>query len=315
MIEPQKLFAESVRGQAIKRLTEGSIPIFDFQNGEIIKLEDLKFQEEIGQGAFSSVFKGTYQKRNVALKKIEFSKTDEDQTNLLVELSALRSLAHQNLVSFVGVTNVITATDHKKVLYIVMEICDKGTLRDNLNIKGNWDLRISAMRDVARSLSYLHEQKLIHRDVKTENIILDSSYRAKLCDLAFICHQNSESKLEYTFGTNEFMAPEVILAMDYDVSSDIFSFGIVLCEIITGKKPSDDFLSRHPRNCFELNEEELRNSILPDCPKGLEALTFRCCSASPEKRPTAAQCVEELDLMLIEIDGTFCSCCYRACQI
>lgn len=82
-------------------------------------------------------------------------------------------------------------------------------------------------------MEFLHSQDIIHRDIKTPNIIIDENYHSKLCDFSFSCHEDCIEKNNFVFGTEEFMSPEVISSLDYDKSTDIFSFGIVLCEMIT----------------------------------------------------------------------------------
>lgn len=111
---------------------------------------------------------------------------------------------------------------------------------------------------------------LKNRDIKTENILISEKLHAYICDFSFICHRRSSSKSQYTYGTDEFMSPEIALATDYDTASDIFSFGIVICEIITGIPPSKTFMCRQPRNTFSLDEEEVGRNVPLDCPEGLE---------------------------------------------
>ena len=106
--------------------------------------------------------------------------------------------------------------------------------------------------------------------MKTENILVSKNTRASICDFSFVCHRRSSSKSQYTYGTDEFMSPEFALATDYDTESDIFSFGIVLCELITGIPPSKTFMSRLPRNTFALDEEEVGKNVPLECPEGLE---------------------------------------------
>ena len=93
------------------------------------------------------------------------------------------------------------------------------------------------------------------------------------------------------------MSPEIALAMDFDQSSDIFSFGIVICELITGREPSASFLCRKPNNMFALDESEVRDAVLPGCPPELEALALQCCSLKPTDRPNAHLCIEELEVL------------------
>ena len=96
------------------------------------------------------------------------------------------------------------------------------------------------------------------RDVKTTNVLIDEFYRAKLCDFSFACHEECISKKDFIYGTDEFMCPEVALALDFDKSADIFSFGIILCELMTLKEPSSKFLSRRDKR---LDFNKLKKNI------------------------------------------------------
>ena len=108
------------------------------------------------------------------------------------------------------------------------------------------------------------------RDIKSTNVLIDDDFRAKLCDFSFACHDESTSKLEYVYGTSEFMSPEIAMGEDFSLPTDIFSFGILLCELITGLEPSESFMARHARTFFAVSEQEVIDAILPECPEELQ---------------------------------------------
>jgi hypothetical protein len=85
--------------------------------------------------------------------------------------------------------------------------------------------------------------------------------------------------------------------------ADIFSFGIVLCEIMTGREPSSEFMCRKAQSLFALDEEELKNAVETGCPEGLEVLACLCCDVEPDKRPVVQTCIEELESLLAELGG------------
>jgi LIM domain kinase 1 len=92
------------------------------------------------------------------------------------------------------------------------------------------------------------------------------------------------------------MSPEIALGEDFGTASDIFSFGIVLCEMITGREPSASFLKRMARDLFALPEEELRGNVLPGCPDSFEALTLQCCAQHPDDRISAPEIADWLQV-------------------
>jgi serine/threonine protein kinase len=183
------------------------------------------------------------------------------------------------------------------MVMIVMELCKYGALRECLKFSLPWNLLIRICLDVATALSILHENGIIHRDIKTTNILIDEHWRAKICDFSFACNNDSKTKSSFIYGTDEFMSPEIALAMDFNQSADIFSFGIVLCELISAQEPSSTFLHRVPNNMFAVNEEELRSALLSGCPEALEALTLLCCSVDSTKRPDAQLCINEFEVL------------------
>lgn len=99
------------------------------------------------------------------------------------------------------------------------------------------------------------------------------------------------------------MSPEIALALDFDRSTDIFSFGITVCEAITCKEPSAQFLCRKAQSMFALNESELANAVMQGCPEELEALALQCCDLDTEKRPTIQTCIEELESIMSTLGG------------
>lgn len=126
-----------------------------------------------------------------------------------------------------------------------------------------------------------------------------------MCDFSFACHNDSTTKCEYVYGTNEFMSPEVAMADDFDMSADMFSFGILLCELITGLEPSTEFLHRRAPQYFALNTNELSDAVLPECPTDLHELTLACCDVEPSNRPTSLICYTELMVTIISHELIF----------
>lgn len=124
-------------------------------------------------------------------------------------------------------------------------------------------------------------------DIKTTNVLLDSSWRAKLCDFSFAIHVDSTAKEDFIYGTDEFMAPEIAMGETFDTQADMFSFGVLLAEVITEQEPDDRFLKRTAKEFFTMDVNEIRQSVLDGCPRSLTELCVQCCAQDPEFRPSA----------------------------
>lgn len=268
-------------------------PDFGIDPSEIVLLDQL------ARGAYGIVYKGIVKGKSYAIKVQEEVPALEEQVNILVELALLKSLKHDRLVTSSGSSRIIEKRSPFEVkIMIAMELCDNGALRECLARNLSWDLRIRIARDVIEGINHMHEFKIVHRDIKTTNILITGDWRAKVCDFSFACHIDNLSKHDYVYGTDEFMAPEIALGEDFGTAADIFSYGIVLAEMITGQEPSSTFLRRSARDLFALDEEELRGAVLPECPESLEALSLMCCEKEGEFRITAAEVYDWLQSLL-----------------
>ncbi|GAM19016.1 hypothetical protein SAMD00019534_021910 [Acytostelium subglobosum LB1] len=249
-----------------------------------IPFENLEFKERIGKGSFGSVFKGNYLGLDVAIKKIEKADDPEYLKYIDREVSMLQSLRHPFIVQFSGICV------HSSGLYIITEFVSGGDVRQLLKQTPpiTWDKRLSIAVDLAKVLVFLHAKKIIHRDLKSKNILLDEFQRIRLCDFGFarMNEQTKKSRHMTMCGTEGWVAPEILLGMSYDTSCDVFSYGVVLAELITGRKPGVDLWVRTPETCFDINPEELRQKALPGCPTKLIEVCLECCTYEPLSRPT-----------------------------
>ena len=255
---------------------------------------------ELGRGNFSKVFKGKFEGRQVAVKQQEL--TDKDlERYLLNELAILREMKHEGCIKFYGAYK----TDGK-VVNILTEYLEGGDLRRLVHDKPTalgWKYRTSVMEGCARALAYMHSLELIHRDIKTDNVLMSPEGKPKLCDFGF-ARKWDKSKTMTMCGTDEFMAPEIIFGMPYDEKADIFSFGIMLAEVITRKSPGkrENFLDRGAGDGFNVNFEELDREMEPlNPPQSLVLLTKDCCAHEQENRLSAEDIVAWLEDLLKEL--------------
>jgi len=247
-----------------------------------IPFEDLVFKETIGKGSFGSVFKGNYLGVDVAIKKIEKADDPEYLKYIDREVSMLQSIRHPFIVQFSGICV------HSTGLYIITEFVSGGDVRRLLkaNPSLSWRKKLRISIDLAKAMLFLHSKKIIHRDLKSKNILLDEHGRIRLCDFGFARMTESKRNKHMTMcGTEGWVAPEILLGMSYDTSCDVFSYGVVVAELITGKKPGVDLWIRTPDNCFDINPDELRSKAMPGCPPRFLEMCIECCQYEPLLRP------------------------------
>jgi len=261
------------------------------EEAHTIHFEQLKFEEEIGTGSFGSVYKGTYLGTPVAIKKIAKSEDLQEELDIFVQREAsMAKYSHPHLVQFIGVSA------NGPYVYLVTEYVPGGDLRrylKNPEVEIGWKLRVQIAADVARAMAFLHSKKIMHRDLKSKNLLVDTNWKIKICDFGF-ARTYMKGKRPYTLcGTEDWMAPEIITGQDYDEKVDLFSFGIVLCEIITRRKISRE-LQRKPEEAFALNPSDLAKLIPKDCPETLLHLAIKCADYTPEQRPSFLKVLEIL---------------------
>ncbi|KAL6073254.1 putative serine/threonine-protein kinase EDR1 [Balamuthia mandrillaris] len=267
-----------------------------------IKYEDLEFGELVGKGSFGRVYKGEYFGTEVAIKQVLMMGMDPELTKKYVrrEVNMLRVARHPNIVSFMGYCNRTDANE----LYIITEWIGGGNLTQLLrdpSISVPWRRRVLLARDVALSVLFLHQKGLIHRDLKSENLLLTENYNVKLCDFGFArkMRETAEAGAFMTLGgTEDYMAPECILGEEYDNTCDVFSFGVVLWELIRREKPP----KRGPPTAFGFeHRKKLKELIPPDCPSALGALFLDCVEYYPEGRPSFKEILTRLKDLLQEL--------------
>jgi mitogen-activated protein kinase kinase kinase 7 len=273
--------------------------------------DDVKVATCISRGGFGLVYSGTFNRRRVAIKRIrpELSAEIKYIESFLKEICLMASLQHPRIVEFVGV-----AWDSLRNLSAVTEFMECGDLRDVLqsskerNARLSWDgHKARIAMHIAEALTYLHSlsPKVIHRDLKSKNVLLDCDLTAKLSDFGVSRERRfEETHMTAGIGTAFWIAPEVLLGMDYDERADIFSFGVVLSEIDT-----DDYPYWNEKNHASGGKQQenvilrmvatgaLRPEFSPTCPSAIVALGQSCFDVDPQKRPTAAEivyCLQQL---------------------
>jgi serine/threonine protein kinase len=154
-----------------------------------------------------------------------------------------------------------------------------------------WNCRIKMAHDIISGLRYLHDCHLIHRDIKSANVLINSNWVCKISDFGMTKNFNGVSdaaKKKMTYcGTDSYMAPELLFEEEYGVESDIYSYGMVLLEIMKRAKVGEnDFAMRPASQAFRLDEELTRSQLPADAPESLVILAFQCLDYESINRPT-----------------------------
>eukprot|EP01091_Cochliopodium_minus_P014486 TRINITY_DN4920_c0_g1_i1.p1 TRINITY_DN4920_c0_g1~~TRINITY_DN4920_c0_g1_i1.p1 ORF type:complete len:517 (-),score=144.86 TRINITY_DN4920_c0_g1_i1:18-1568(-) len=267
-------------------------------NQYTIKKENLKINECIGSGSFGAVYKGSYLGTEVAIKLIKKEELRQEEILLRFLQREIASLKfnHPNCVQFIGICD-----KDDEDLYLVTEFVAGGDLRKYLKDKDYnlpWKMRIKLSYDAACALAYLHVKGLIHRDLKSKNLLVSSDWKIKVCDFGFArtAPSGRERRPMTICGTQDWMAPEVMLGMPYNQKADVFSYGIVLFEIITRRKVSE-FLQRDAQDGFAVNKKKFMEFVPKDAPSDFVNLAFECCSVEIDERPEFTEILDRLNNM------------------
>ncbi|KAG6964659.1 hypothetical protein JG687_00005833 [Phytophthora cactorum] len=270
--------------------------------GKHIAFESIIFEKAISKGASGEVWLCGFNGEKVAVKRLLQTKHQKAQHVQAfaeeIELSA--SLIHPHIVEFIGV-----AWNTLNNLVMAMEYLPMGSLQRYLRVNSelmSWPKdKLRMAIGIAQALEYLHDRKpsLIHRDLKSSNILLTNKLEPKLIDFGV-----SRGKIDLTMtggiGTPYWTAPEVLEGKRYTERADIYSFGVVLSELDTGKAPYADAVTEHggmPKPFYVLQDVmagRLRPSFSQDCPLLIKRIGLASLALDPVRRPTARELVEEL---------------------
>ncbi|EEF43792.1 serine/threonine/tyrosine-protein kinase HT1 isoform X1 [Ricinus communis] len=259
-------------------------------------LSQLFIGNKFASGAHSRIYRGIYKQRAVAVKMVRIPNQNEDTRTLLEqqfksEVALLSRLFHPNIVQF------IAACKRPPVYCIITEYMSQGTLRMYLNKKEPYSLSTETILrlalDISRGMEYLHSQGVIHRDLKSNNLLLNDEMRVKVADFGTSCLETQCRETKGNKGTYRWMAPEMIKEKPYTRKVDVYSFGIVLWELTTALLP---FQGMTPvQAAFAVAEKNERPPLPASCQPALAHLIKRCWAANPSKRPDFSYIVSALE--------------------
>ncbi|KAL8091153.1 serine/threonine/tyrosine-protein kinase HT1-like isoform X1 [Apium graveolens] len=259
-------------------------------------LSQLFIGNKFASGAHSRIYRGIYKQRAVAVKMVRIPTHKEDTRVFLEqqfksEVDLLSRLYHPNIVQF------IAACKKPPVYCVITEYMSQGTLRMYLNKKEPYSLSTETILrlalDISRGMEYLHAQGVIHRDLKSNNLLLNDEMRVKVADFGTSCLETQSQESKGNMGTYRWMAPEMTKEKPYTRKVDVYSFGIVLWELTTSLLP---FQGMTPvQAAFAVAEKNERPPIPASCQPALAHLIKRCWAANPAKRPDFSYIVSALE--------------------
>ncbi|XP_047463418.1 LIM domain kinase 1-like [Mugil cephalus] len=290
----------------------------------IFRPSDLIHGEVLGKGCFGQAVKVTHQETGEVMVMKELISFDEEtQKTFLKEVKVMRCLDHPNVLKFIGLFY------KDKRIHFVSEYIQGGTLREAI-IKMDkdfpWHIKVGYAKDIAAGMAYLHSMNVIHRDLNSYNCLVRENQSVVVADFGLARlvveerNQTKTSSLErpakgtlselrrpdrrkrYTVVGNPYwMAPEMIHGKTYDERVDIFSFGIMICEIIGRVSADPDYLPR--TNDFGLNVAGfLKQYYPPQCPSAFLPLAVLCCDMDADKRPSFSKLDEWLGNLVMHLD-------------
>ncbi|KAJ8767007.1 hypothetical protein K2173_012516 [Erythroxylum novogranatense] len=241
----------------------------------------LKFENKVASGSYGDLFKGTYCSQEVAIKVLKPERINSDmQREFAQEVFIMRKVRHKNVVQFIG------ACTKPPSLCIVTEFMSGGSVYDYLHKhKGVFKLPflLKVAIDVSKGMSYLHQNNIIHRDLKAANLLMDENEVVKVADFGVARVKAQSGVMTAETGTYRWMAPEVIEHKPYDHKADVFSFGIVLWELLTGKIPYEYLTPLQA--AVGVVQKALRPTIPRHTNPKLAELLEKCWQQDPARRP------------------------------
>ncbi|XP_050209119.1 probable leucine-rich repeat receptor-like serine/threonine-protein kinase At3g14840 isoform X2 [Mercurialis annua] len=267
---------------------------------------------KIGQGGFGAVYKGTLSDGTIVAVKQLSSRSKQGNREFLNEVGMISALQHPNVVRLHG------CCVEKNQLLLVYEYMENNSLEVNLfeeenKLKLDWPMRERICIGMAKGLAFLHEEsviKIVHRDIKAANILLDKDLNPKISDfgLAKLDEEDNTHISTRVAGTIGYMAPEYALWGHLTYKADVYSFGVVALEIVVGKsnvkyRPDEDFVClldwalvvQQRGNLVELVDQTLGSNFNKKGAVRMMKIALLCTNPSPSLRPTMSEVVKMLE--------------------
>uniref|UniRef100_A0AAY4ASG8 Mitogen-activated protein kinase kinase kinase n=1 Tax=Denticeps clupeoides TaxID=299321 RepID=A0AAY4ASG8_9TELE len=254
-----------------------------------VPFEEISELQWLGSGAQGAVFLGKFHSEEVAIKKVREQKE--------TDIKHLRKLKHPNIIAFKGVCT------QAPCYCIIMEYCAQGQLYEVLRAgrKVTPRLLVDWASGIASGMNYLHLHKIIHRDLKSPNVLITHNDAVKISDFGTSKELSDKSTKMSFAGTVAWMAPEVIRNEPVSEKVDIWSFGVVLWELLTGEIPYKDVDSS--AIIWGVGSNSLHLPVPTTCPDGFKILMKQTWQGKPRNRPSFRQILLHLDIASADVLG------------
>eukprot|EP00002_Diphylleia_rotans_P034042 TRINITY_DN7285_c0_g1_i5.p1 TRINITY_DN7285_c0_g1~~TRINITY_DN7285_c0_g1_i5.p1 ORF type:complete len:2384 (+),score=458.96 TRINITY_DN7285_c0_g1_i5:132-7283(+) len=279
-------------GLSYRRKMQSNLKKVEAKLYGIISSQELKFHDSLGEGTFGQVFRGEWRETMVAIKKLKDLQVDSKSLQAFKqEVSVMVELRHPNIVLFMG------ACFEKGYLCLVSELMEKGSLFDVIHDQGQplpLQMRLQFMLDIVKGMNYLHSSNppILHRDLKSPNILVDERFRLKVSDFGLSTLQDPKDAGDIAVGSMLWLAPEVLIGGIYEAPADVYSFGVIAWEIMSRQEPYSDVDVR----CipFVVSSQQKRPKVPEDCPKNITDLIESSWRQDPKQRPRFSELSKSL---------------------
>ncbi|XP_065339284.1 mitogen-activated protein kinase kinase kinase 7-like isoform X2 [Cloeon dipterum] len=273
---------------------EEQLFVEEIDSAELFKVE------VVGRGSFGVVWRAEWRQRPVAVKFIE---SDSEKRAFAVEKKQLSRVRHENIIRLYGASTV-------RPVCLVMEFAEGGSLYNLLHSRPYRTYTaghaISWALQCARGVAYLHslQPKVIHRDLKPPNLLLvdRGGTRLKICDFGTARDLTTCGHLTNNQGSAAWMAPEVFEGSSYTEKCDVFSWGIILWEVLTRRRPFDNIKGATVAILWAVHTGQ-RPPLIANCPPPLEALMTSCWEKESSERPAMVEVVERMERLAVHFPG------------
>eukprot|EP00161_Ancyromonas_sigmoides_P014949 TRINITY_DN3924_c0_g1_i1.p1 TRINITY_DN3924_c0_g1~~TRINITY_DN3924_c0_g1_i1.p1 ORF type:complete len:512 (-),score=236.69 TRINITY_DN3924_c0_g1_i1:32-1501(-) len=283
-----RLAQQSVGSSASTAYSASARPLY-----RTLRPTDIELGVKIGSGGFSKIYRGTWLGKDVAIKKLRGAMDEETARAFYKEMNLLSGLRHPNVLLLLG------ATEMEDKMVIVTELMMGGSLYGLLQRYKKKGLSLeprvlrSILLDTALGMCYLHECEppVIHRDLKSMNILLDEHGTAKVADFGLSREREDNVTMTAGLGTPHWLAPEIARRQKYDEKVDVYSFGIMIWEMLTLSVPFSE-LDAFALIGRLLSDDTFRPEVPENTDPDVAALMVACWHADPKQRPSFKEIIK-----------------------